>query len=241
VQETETRIPDLKEQTYHPIEDYGVIGDLRTAALVGPNGSIDMLCWPRFDSPSIFCALVDHEKGGRFQIVPLLTNARQLRLYLPDTNILLSRFLSDDGVAEVSDFMFLTDDAASPQALVRRAKCVRGEVRFRVTCAPRFDYARADHRIERQGNAVVFVSAGLTGPPSGCAAPSPCRSMTARRSRTSACAPGRRPPSCWNRRGRPSPLAIPTAPSPLARSSRRRITGGAGSAVRSTRGGGARW
>src|SRR5215831_12926083 len=90
---------------YQPIEHYGVIGDLHTVALVGKDGSIDFLCLPDFDSPSVFAALLDAERGGRFQIAPLLARATRKQLYLPDTNVLLTRFLDADGVAELSDFM----------------------------------------------------------------------------------------------------------------------------------------
>src|SRR6185369_4494462 len=90
---------------YAPIEDYGIIGDLHTVALVSKDGSIDFLCLPSFDSPSVFAALLDAERGGRFQIAPQLGQAARKQLYLPDTNVLLTRFLSDDGVAELSDFM----------------------------------------------------------------------------------------------------------------------------------------
>src|SRR6266446_3260817 len=93
------------DSPYKPIENYGVIGDLHTIALVGMDGSIDFMCFPYFDSPSIFAALLDDEKGGRFQIAPHLDDAVNKQIYLPDTNILLTRFLSDNGVAEVSDFM----------------------------------------------------------------------------------------------------------------------------------------
>ena len=90
---------------YAPIGEYGVIGDLYTVALVGMDGSIDFLCLPHFDSPSVFAALVDAERGGRFQIAPLLEGAARKQLYLPDTNVLLTRFLDAHGVAELSDFM----------------------------------------------------------------------------------------------------------------------------------------
>ncbi|MGE0685032.1 MAG: trehalase-like domain-containing protein, partial [Candidatus Binatia bacterium] len=127
---------------YPPIENYGIIGDLHTVALVGMDGSIDFMCFPNFDSPSIFAALLDHEKGGRFQLAPIFCDeVGHKQLYLPDTNILLTRFLSDEGVAELSDFMPLTEMGHSHN-IVRRAKTIRGEVRFRMVCAPRFDYAR---------------------------------------------------------------------------------------------------
>src|SRR4026208_2090154 len=87
---------------YAPIEDYGVIGDLHTIALVGKDASIDFLCLPSFDSPSVFAALLDADRGGRFQIAPRLDDAVHRQLYLPDTNVLLTRFLSETGLAESS-------------------------------------------------------------------------------------------------------------------------------------------
>jgi GH15 family glucan-1,4-alpha-glucosidase len=147
----------MQASGYAPIEDYGVIGDLHTVALVGKNGAIDFLCLPSFDSPSVFAALVDAERGGRFQIAPQLDDAVHRQLYLPDTNVLLSRFLSDSGVAEVSDFMPV-EDAGVAHNLVRRAKAVRGEIRFDMRCDPRFDYARALHTVEQRGDTeVLFV------------------------------------------------------------------------------------
>src|SRR5262245_34774362 len=148
---------------YAPIEDYGVVGDLHTIALVGKDGSIDFLCLPSFDSPSVFAALLDAERGGRFQIAPQLDMATRKQLYLPDTNVLLTRFLSDDGVAELSDFMPV-EDAGQAHNLVRRVKTVRGEIRFRMRCEPRFDYARATHSVERRGDReVIFVGRGGAG------------------------------------------------------------------------------
>src|SRR4030095_2495111 len=90
---------------YAPIEDYGMIGDLHTVALVGKSGSIDFLCLPSFDSPSVFAALLDADRGGRFQIAPQFDDAVHRQLYLPDTNVLLTRFLSDRGGAGVADRM----------------------------------------------------------------------------------------------------------------------------------------
>src|SRR6266581_2737297 len=142
---------------YAPIGEYGIIGDLCTIALVGMDGSIDFLCLPHFDSPSVFAALVDAERGGRFQIAPLLDGAARRQLYLPDTNVLLTRFLDAHGVAELSDFMPV-EDAGLAHNLVRRAKTVRGEVRFQMRCDPRFDYARAIHTAERRSDTeVLFV------------------------------------------------------------------------------------
>ena len=146
--------------SYQPIENYGIIGDLRTAALVGMDGSIDFMCFPRFDSPTIFAALLDDREGGHFQIAPVFDDPKRKQLYLPDSCILLSRFFSEAGMAEVSDFMPVKTGNA-PSQLVRRAKTVRGEVLYKMTCRPRFDYARAGHRIERAGEReVVFISEG---------------------------------------------------------------------------------
>jgi GH15 family glucan-1,4-alpha-glucosidase len=144
---------------YQPIEDYGVIGDLHTIALVGKNGSIDFMCFPYFDSPSIFAAILDARKGGRFRIAPILQDVIHKQIYLPDSNILLTRFLSEEGVAEISDFMTVEDGAAW-HALVRRVKTVRGEIRFRMECSPRFDYGRSGHKIERSEGGVIFVPEG---------------------------------------------------------------------------------
>jgi GH15 family glucan-1,4-alpha-glucosidase len=142
---------------YAPIEDYGIIGDLHTVALVGKDGSIDFLCLPSFDSPSVFAALLDADRGGRFQIAHQLDDAVHRQLYLPDTNVLLTRFLADGGVAELSDFMPV-EEAGVAHNLVRRVKTVRGEVRFVMRCDPRFDYARATHTVERRGDTeVLFV------------------------------------------------------------------------------------
>lgn len=147
---------------YQPIEDYGVIGDLHTVALVGMDGSIDFMCFPDFDSPSIFARMLDKEKGGHFRLAPVLEDANHRQLYISDTNVLLTRFLSRDGVAEISDFMPV--ESVSPaHNLVRRAKTVRGQVAYRMTCRPRFDYARAGHRVEVEEDGVLFISENPDG------------------------------------------------------------------------------
>jgi GH15 family glucan-1,4-alpha-glucosidase len=144
---------------YQPIENYGIIGDLHTVALVGSDGSIDFLCAPRVDSPSVFAALLDDDYGGRFRITPHLTEERRKQVYLPDTNVLLTRFLADQGVAEISDFMPIVS-LGHPHAVVRRVKTVRGVVSYRMLCAPRFDYGRAQHQIEGKEREALFVSKG---------------------------------------------------------------------------------
>jgi GH15 family glucan-1,4-alpha-glucosidase len=144
---------------YPPIENHGIIGDLHTVALVGMDGAIDLLSFPHFDSPTVFASLLDAKRGGCFRIAPVLEGARQKQLYLPDTQVLLTRFLSADGVAEISDFMPICD-MGHRHDIVRRAKCVRGEVRFRMTCAPHFDCARVGHRVEVRKGEVLFLSDG---------------------------------------------------------------------------------
>ena len=147
---------------YPPIGDHGIIGDLNTVALVSLDGSIDFMCFPHFDSPTIFAALLDHDKGGAFKIAPQLGRVTHKQLYLPDTNILLTRFLSADGIAEVSDLMPI-EDRPIAHDVVRRVKTVRGEIRFRMVCAPRFDYGRADHQVERTDDGLLFRSNGPDG------------------------------------------------------------------------------
>ena len=150
---------DVPSKGYQPIENYGIIGDLYTVALVGMDGSIDFMAFPHFDSPTVFAALLDWQKGGRFQIAPRLTDARQKQLYLPDSNILLTRFLAADGVAEISDCMPV-EEVEQAHNLVRRVKTVPGEIGFRMLCAPRFDYGRASHRVEQRDGEVLFFSEG---------------------------------------------------------------------------------
>ena len=149
---------------YLPIEDYGIVGDLHTVALCGINGSIDWFCFPHFDSPSIFAALLDDHKGGRFQIAPADPAATHKQLYLPDTNVLITRFLSADGVGEMTDFMPVdtrSHESAFRHRLVRSIQVVRGTMRFRIACRPRFDYARAPHTAAAVKDGVVFRSPGL--------------------------------------------------------------------------------
>jgi hypothetical protein len=143
---------------YAPLGDYGVIGDLHTVALVSMDGSIDFLCLPSFDSPSVFVALLDAERAAAvFQIAPILDHATRRQLYLPDTNVLLTALPHADGVAELSDFMPV-EDVGQAHNLVRRAKTVRGELKYQMRCDPRFDYARSPHTAELQSDTeVIFV------------------------------------------------------------------------------------
>ena len=113
---------------YQPIEHYGIIGNMRTAALVGMNGSIDWLCLPHFDSPSVFAAILDDRKGGRFRIAPAGEDFRNKQFYWPDTNILVTRFLHADGIGEIEDYMPVGGAGTAPDELVRRVRVVRGTV-----------------------------------------------------------------------------------------------------------------
>jgi GH15 family glucan-1,4-alpha-glucosidase len=142
---------------YLPIEDHGVIGDLHTAALVGTDGTIDWLCMPAFDSPSVFCSILDDEKGGHFSLHPV-DYLRSQQLYLPDTNVLLTRFLAEDGMAEVLDFMPILEIETERHRLVRNVRVIRGEMTFEVECRPAFDYARQDHTVSVGKGGTVFAS-----------------------------------------------------------------------------------
>ena len=144
--------------SYQPIESYGVIGNMRSVALVGKNGSIDWCCLPQFDSPSIFAALLDDEKGGFFRISTPDADASYRQMYLPDTNVLVTRFYGGGGTGEVTDFMPLPDghDGQPAGRIVRVARSIRGSVRFRMECRPAFDYAR--ERIERRGRNAAWCS-----------------------------------------------------------------------------------
>jgi GH15 family glucan-1,4-alpha-glucosidase len=142
---------------YQPIENYGIIGDLNTVALVSLNGSIDFMCFPNFDSPTIFAALLDDKKGGFFCIQPQFREMNTKQLYLPDTNVLLTRFLSADGVGEITDFMPV-EELYNGKELVRRVTTVRGEVTYDMKCMPRFNYGTSDHTVERVSEYELIVS-----------------------------------------------------------------------------------
>jgi GH15 family glucan-1,4-alpha-glucosidase len=115
--------------------------------------SIDFFCFPRFDSPSVFCKLLDAKKGGCFSITPQMKDPVVKQLYLPDTNILLTRFFSEDGIAEIIDYMPIEGNGA----IVRRVSTIRGQIDYQLYCAPRFNYASGNHRIEKKEKTVLFV------------------------------------------------------------------------------------
>ncbi|HEU0000839.1 MAG TPA: glycoside hydrolase family 15 protein [Ktedonobacteraceae bacterium] len=150
--------------TYQPIEDYAIIGDLHTVALVGKNGSIDWCCIPCFDSPSVFGALLDARKGGFFRIAPPDTpGIGHKQLYLPETNVLITRFLTVDGVGEITDFMPVKHEG-SPRHLhhiIRSVQVVRGSLTFEMVCRPAFNFARDDHKVHLSKDGAVFNSQHL--------------------------------------------------------------------------------
>ena len=145
---------EIQSQAYLPIASHGVIGDLRTVALVSTDGTIDWYCPTAFDSPSVFGAILDSERGGYYRIGSAPDCATK-QLYLPDTNVLITRFLSPDGVGELQDFM----PVAGEQQLIRRVVCVRGSMRFRLECEPRFNYGR-----DRHATAISAVGASFRSP-----------------------------------------------------------------------------
>src|SRR6516164_9036132 len=150
--------------SYQPIENYGIIGNMRTVALVGMNGSIDWYCYPHFDSPSVFGAILDDNKGGRFQICPCGDQVRKKQFYWPSTNILVTRFLLPDGIAELEDFMPVGLPAESPWTghLCRRIHCFKGAVRVLVLRRRAFGYGRESHDARLDVNGASFNVASWT-------------------------------------------------------------------------------
>ncbi|MFI7453605.1 glycoside hydrolase family 15 protein [Nonomuraea sp. NPDC049714] len=151
------------ESRYLPIGEHGLIGDLRTVALVGTNGTIDWYCCPRFDSPSVFASLLDADKGGSFELTAD-TPARTKQFYFPDTNVLITRFFAEDGVGEIQDYMPIPENSreADRHRMIRRVSCVRGALPFRAQMAPRFDYARQAHTVHLAGERATFASPSFT-------------------------------------------------------------------------------
>jgi GH15 family glucan-1,4-alpha-glucosidase len=149
-----------------PIQEHGVIGDLRTVALVGSDGTLDWLCFPNFDSPSVFAALLDPEKGGHFRISPEPDGVVRKQFYWPDTNVLVTRFYTPDGVGEIIDFMPLVGDHehehVRPREVLRRVRVVRGTMAFRMECFPAFNYARDSHTTKVIPGGVSFRSERLS-------------------------------------------------------------------------------
>jgi GH15 family glucan-1,4-alpha-glucosidase len=143
--------------SYPNISDHGIIGDLQTAALVATDGTIDFFCCPRFDSPSIFASLLDAERGGQFRIAPAGDGYVTRQLYFPETAMLITRFMTADGVGEVLDFMPVIEGGPTDRhRIVRKLRVARGTMRFVLDLQPRFDYGRREHTIELSDTGAVF-------------------------------------------------------------------------------------
>jgi GH15 family glucan-1,4-alpha-glucosidase len=149
--------------SYPAIADHGLIGDLQTSALVAIDGTVDFMCLPRFDSPTVFASLLDSRGGGKFTLAPAGAHHVTKQMYLPNTAILVTRYLSTQGVAEVMDFMPIKNPtvATDRHRLIRKVTCIRGSVEFEATVQPRFDYARSSHKTEQAEHGVIFEGAGL--------------------------------------------------------------------------------
>lgn len=151
------------------IGDHGIIGNLKTAALVALDGTIDFMCWPSLDSPTVFAALLDPEKGGEFSLSPKLGNARKIQMYLPATNVLVTRWLSVEGSAEVTDLMpYPNAKGEIERSLIRCVVATRGRINFTLRCRPRFDYARIVPESKSAEDGVIFTAAGTGMHLSGC-------------------------------------------------------------------------
>ncbi len=147
---------------YPDIGDHGLIGDLQTAALVSTDGTVDWFCCPRFDSPSVFASLLDAGKGGYFRSAPDRDDFVSKQLYLPDTAVLATRFMTPDGVGEVHDFMpVITGKATDRHRLVREMRVPRGTMRFAMDLQPRFGYGRQKHTLTISDHGAMFEADGM--------------------------------------------------------------------------------
>jgi GH15 family glucan-1,4-alpha-glucosidase len=149
---------------YLPIEHHGVIGNMHTAALVGTNGTIDWFCHPRFDAPSVFASLLDDVKGGCFRIASRSAEVRTKQLYLPDTNVLVTRFLSPDAVGHVLDCFPIGPRPGEPGFgnIIRRLSVMRGTMSFAVECRPAFNYGRDRHDLVVSPHGAAFHAPQLS-------------------------------------------------------------------------------
>ena len=149
-------------ERYPNISDHGLIGDLQTSALVSTDGTVDWFCCPRFDSPSVFASLLDADRGGYFRIAPDTSDYVSRQLYFPDTAMLITRFMTPDGVGEVTDFMPVAGNRPTDRhRLVRLLRTVRGSMRFVIEIKPRFGYGRAPHKLELSDDGAVFSADGM--------------------------------------------------------------------------------
>lgn len=145
---------------YQPIDNYGIIGNMRTTALVGIDGSIDWFCYPHHDSPTVFAAVLDDEKGGRFRITPEANGVTFKQFYWPDTNVLVTRFLAPSGVAEVIDYMPVGGEKRDK--IIRSVNVMRGTMTLNLFCQPAFNYARDSHEVVIGEHGAAFHSESLS-------------------------------------------------------------------------------
>ena len=152
-----------EHNSQRPIQAHGIIGDMRSAALVADTGAVDFFCWPDFDSPSIFTALLDTPDAGVFELGPVLPDARRQQIYLPDSNILQTRWIDHDAVVEITDLMPIGETADDLPRLVRRIRVVNGSAQVRMRCRVRHDYSRAASSARQDGDSVCFTADGQPG------------------------------------------------------------------------------
>jgi GH15 family glucan-1,4-alpha-glucosidase len=158
------------------IEAHGLIGNMHTTALVSTEGVIDFMCFPRIDSPTVFGSLLHPEHGGAFSITPAFEVSRAKQMYLPETNVLLTRFMSAQAVCEVIDFMPVANAAdgakATSNCVVRIVRAIYGDMLVQMRCAPRFDYARGSHETAQVATTTLRFT------PAGEAAGAPAEALT---------------------------------------------------------------
>jgi GH15 family glucan-1,4-alpha-glucosidase len=149
---------------YQAIENYAIIGNMRSAALIGLNGSIDWFCFPHFDSPSIFASILDENKGGYFKISSTEPESKTKQYYWPDTNVLITRFYNSEGIVETVDYMPVGEDIVNDNdyRIVRRIRGIHGKVRMKVECYPAFNYAQDSHETYISNRGASFHSEDLS-------------------------------------------------------------------------------
>src|SRR5690554_1195711 len=143
-----------EDKGYLSIEDHGALGNMHTVALIGSDGRVDFMCYPEFDSPSIFASILDKDKGGEFSIRPAADNVRSKQMYYPNTNILLTRFMKT-GILEITDFMPI-HEGRPVKALARRMKSLKGKTTVCYKLAPRFAYGKTTPSLKEEDEALVF-------------------------------------------------------------------------------------
>jgi len=154
---------------YRPIEEHGLIGNMHTCAVISTDAQVSWYCYPHFDSPSIFASILDSQIGGHFSIRAAVEhgggspNVTHRQLYHSETNVLISRFLTDSGVGQVIDYMPVGKACAAGHGwLIRELECVRGKMYFEVECQPAFNYARDPHEVQIVTHGARFKSEKLS-------------------------------------------------------------------------------